>query len=358
MSTLFSDYTLKKFTIKNRVVFPPVVCHGFASPNGFVSEKNVQHYRLRAEGGAGIIITEATCVRPDGKASPNQLGIWSDYYIEGLNKISSVVKSSGALSLIQLHHAGLVTPVPVNDRVVGPSADPNNPKSRSLSVKEIGEIRDCFIAAAIRAKKAGFDGIELHGAHGYLLNQFANSAINVREDDYGKDITGRLKLAYEIIRGTRSQCGENFIIGYRMGANTPTLQDGIEIAIYLESSGIDLLHVSHGGNLLNLPRTPKGFEFNWIAFSGISVKEHVTLPVIVVNEIKTKERVSYLIENGKADFVSIGRPMLADPFWVRNVKENEPVNICSGCKPKCRWYESYKLCPAFQRLSETVPDLA
>jgi NADPH2 dehydrogenase len=358
MSSLFSEFKLKEFTIKNRVVFPPVVCHGFAAPNGFVSPKNVQHYRLRAQGGAGIIITEATCVRPDGKASPNQLGIWADEFIEGLSGIPAVVKGFGALSLIQLHHAGLVTPVPLNDSVVGPSADPNNPKSRSLSPGEIRDLRDCFVEAAVRAKKAGFDGIELHGAHGYLLNQFASPAINTRDDEYGKDIIGRLSLAAEIISGIRGRCGDKFIIGYRMGANSPTLQAGIDIAKQLESFGIDLLHVSHGGNLLNLPRTPKGYEFNWIAFSGISVKEQVRVPVIVVNEIRTAERASWLLENNMADFVSIGRPMLADPFWLKNVQDNRPVNICSGCKPKCRWYESYELCPAFQRLRDSVPDLA
>jgi NADPH2 dehydrogenase len=358
MPTLFSEYELKGFTVKNRVVLPPMVCHGFAAPNGFVSEKNIQHYHLRAEGGGGIIITEATCVRPDGKASPNQLGIWSDEYINGLSKISATVKSSGALSLIQLHHAGLVTPVIVDDAVIGPSADPDNPKSRGMSEEEVGEIRDCFIAAAVRAKKAGFDGVEVHGAHGYLLNQFANPSINKREDEYGRDLPGRLKLAIEIIEGIRKQCGEKFIIGFRMGANSPTLPDGIETAKHLESAGIDLLHVSHGGNLLNLPRTPKGYEYNWIAFSGITIKSLVKVPVIVVNEIKTEERANYLLENGMADFISLGRPILADPFWVKHILKKEPVNVCSGCKPKCRWYESYALCPAFVKLKESVPDLA
>ena len=106
---------------------------------------------------------------------------------------------------------------------------------------------------------AGFDGVELHGAHGYLLNQFANSNINLREDEYGGDLKGRLKLATEIIEGIKKSCGVDFIIGYRMGANSPTLEDGIEIAKYLETLGITYLSVSHGGNLQNLPRPPKRF---------------------------------------------------------------------------------------------------
>lgn len=358
MPTLFSEYELKEFTIKNRVVLPPMVCHGFADPNGFVSEMNIRHYRLRAEGGAGIIIMEATGVRQDGKTSPNQLGIWSDDYIPGLEKISSASKSKGALSLIQLHHGGLVTPVMITDSAIGPSADPNNPKSRALSLEEVRAIRDCFIEAAVRAQKAGFDGVEMHGAHGFLLNQFANSSINKREDEYGVNLSGRLKLAGEIIRGIRTQCGNAFIIGYRMGANSPTLPDGIEIAKAIESFGADLLHVSHGGNLLNLPGIPEGYEYNWIAYSGITIKTQVKLPVIVVNEIKTEERANHLIEHGMADFVSLGRTMLADPFWVNHVRDKEPVNLCTGCKPKCRWYESYALCPAFNRLKESVPDLA
>ena len=354
MTNLFSTFRLRNKEIKNRIVFPPVVCFNYSGEDGFVKERNIEHYRLRAEGGSGIIITEATAVMKEGRLAPFQLGIWSDEHIPGLQKIASIVKQNGALALIQIHQAGLITPESVTPVASGPSISEQNPRSRCLTIEEIHTIRDAFISGALRAKKAGFDGIELHGAHGYLLNQFASSFFNKREDEYGKDIQGRMKLAIEIIHGIRKICGIDFIIGYRLGANTPTLDDGIEIAKLLEHEGVDILHVSHGGILLNLPRTPKDFQFNWVVYSGTQIKTHSNIPVIAVNEIKTADRASFLIENDLVDFVAIARPQLADPAWANHVLNNEQINICSSCKPKCRWYENSDLCPAVQRLKEKV----
>ncbi len=352
MSLLFSEFLLKNHRIRNRIVFPPVVCHEFTHEDGFVTDLNVDHYDQRSDDGPGIVITEATCVVDYAKAARRQLGIWSDDHIPGLSRISRAVKNNGAVSLIQLHHAGIITPAEVTNTPAGPSADPNIPNSRELLHDEIPAIRKAFIDGAIRAKKAGFDGIELHGAHGYLLNQFASSAVNRRSDEYGSDFLGRMRLATEIIAGIRKALGNDFIIGYRIGAVSPTLDDGIAIAKYLENTGIDLLHVSHGGTLKNLPRPPKDFEYNWIVYSGTEVKKSVSLPVIVVNEIKTRDRAEWLIGNGMADFVSLARPILADPLWVRHVRDNQKVNLCSSCKPRCKWYEEIESCPARNRLKE------
>jgi NADPH2 dehydrogenase len=354
MTTLFSEFKLKNQTIKNRIVFPPVVCFNYAGPDGLVIDRNVAHYTAHAQGGPGIMIVEATAVIESGRLASFQLGLWLDEHIEGLSRISDVIRKNNALPMIQIHHAGLISAASVNTNPAGPSPDEKNPASRSLSIEEIQLIRDAFIAAALRVKKAGFAGIELHGAHGYLLNQFASSFFNRREDEYGGTFAGRMKLATAIIKGIRAVCGNDFIIGYRLGANAPTLDDGIEIAKYLESIGVDILHVSHGGSLLNLPRTPKDFEFNWIVYSGTVIKTHVKIPVIIVNEIKTAERASWLIENEKGDFVALARPQLADPSWANHVKNNELTNECLSCKPKCRWFEDSNLCPAVKRSSAMV----
>jgi NADPH2 dehydrogenase len=354
MPTLFSTLTLKNKVVKNRIVFPPVVCFHYAGEDGIVTPRNIEHYRLRAEGGSGIIITEATAVHKEGRLAPSQLGIWSDDHIPGMQEIATAIKAAGAISLLQIHHAGLVTRENVAEFAKGPSADEKDPRSKALSLEEIGEIRKAFIDGAVRAKEAGYDGVELHGAHGYLLNQFASSFFNRREDEYGGSLENNLRLAVEIIHDIQKECGDGFIIGYRLGANAPKLDDGIKIAGYLEKAGVDLLHVSHGGSLLNLPRTPKDFQFNWIVFSGITIKKHVSIPVIAVNEIKTAERASWLIENGHVDFIALARPQLADPSWANHVKNNEQVNLCSSCKPKCRWYEDSELCPAVQRLKAKV----
>jgi NADPH2 dehydrogenase len=353
MTSLFSEYRIKEHIIKNRIVVPPMVCFHYALDEGIVSEKNIDHYTQLANGGAGIIITEATAVMKEGRLAPFQLGIWNDGQIPGMSRIAAAVKKEGSLSLVQIHHAGLITPATVCTEPQGPSQDPKNPASRALSVQEIESIRDAFIAGAARAEKAGFDGIELHGAHGYLLNQFASSHFNSREDEYGKDFNGSLRLATEIIHGIKKSCRPGFMIGYRLGANMPTLEDGILTAKYLESLGVDILSVSHGGMLINLPRPPKDFDYNWIVFCGIKIKAEVTIPVIAVNEIKTPERAAFLIESGLSDFVALGRPNLADPSWSNHVKNREPVNECLNCKPRCRWYENSSLCPARKKLESS-----
>jgi 2,4-dienoyl-CoA reductase-like NADH-dependent reductase (Old Yellow Enzyme family) len=355
MQTLSSNFQLKHFNIKNRIVFPPVVCFHYAGADGIVTDRNVTHHRERASG-PGIFITEATAVMKEGRLAPFQLGIWSDDHIAGLSRIAGTVKEAGAVSMIQIHHAGLISPESVNAFPAGPSPDENKPNSRSLSVDEIRIIKDSFIAGALRAKKAGFDGIELHGAHGYLLNQFASSFFNKREDEFGGDLQGRLKLAAGIIRGIRALCGDEFIIGYRLGANAPSLGDGIEIAKYLETFGVDILHSSHGGSLANLPRTPKDFAYNWIVYCATQIKLHVNIPVIAVNEIKTAERAAYLIENGLVDFVALARPQLADPQWANHVMNQVPVNECLSCKPRCRWFEDSELCPAIRRLKQIADE--
>jgi 2,4-dienoyl-CoA reductase-like NADH-dependent reductase (Old Yellow Enzyme family) len=346
MPTLFSDFTLKGLKVKNRIVFPPVVCFHWAGDDGTVTNRNVEHYHQMAAGGAGIIITEATAVWKDGRLAPFQLGIWSDEHIAGMSRIASAVKQEGAVSLLQIHHAGLLTSEKVCAVAKAPSVDDKNIRSEELTTREIAEITQAFISGAVRARKAGYDGVELHGAHGYLLNQFASSLFNRRVDEYGGNLVNNMKLATDIIAGIRYECGNDFIIGYRLGANSPSLDDGIEIARHLEKAGVDILHVSHGGSLLNLPRTPKDFEFNWIVYSGTVIKTRVNIPVIVVNDIKTPERAKWLIENEQADFVAIGKPQLADPDWVNNVHQNKEINTCFSCKPKCRWYEDSALCPA------------
>jgi NADPH2 dehydrogenase len=353
MHLLFSEFLLKGLRVKNRILFPPVVCFHYAGDDGMVTDRNIAHYRQMAAGGAGIIITEATAVWKHGRLAPFQLGIWSDDHIPGMSLIASGVKKFGAISLLQIHHAGLLTPEKVAAIVKAPSSDPNNPRSVAMTLDEIHDTKTAFIEASARAQQAGYQGVELHGAHGYLLNQFASALFNKREDEYGGNLENNMKLATDIIHGIRNRCGGDFIISYRLGANSPTLDDGIEIARHLEKAGVDILHVSHGGSLLNLPRTPKDFEYNWIVYSGTVIKSLVGIPVVVVNEIKTPERAEWLIENKHADFVAIGKPQLADPNWVNHAKNQEAINVCLSCKPKCRWYEDSALCPARKKLQMT-----
>ena len=344
---LFLPITIKGKTIRNRAVMPPMVRFGTAGNDGFVTEKHVEHYRERAKGGTGLIIVEATCVQKEGRLSDDQLGIWSDEHIPGLSKIVQACQEHGAVVMLQIHHGGLKSPSSVIDLPVGPSKDEKVP-SRELTVEEIEQIKQDFLQAALRAKEAGFDGIELHGAHGYLLNQFVSPITNRRTDEYGGDLKNRMKLSLDIIETIKQELGNaKFIIGYRMGGNEPTLKDGIKIAKLLEDAGVDLLHVSAGiqSPELPLPEPPKSFPFNWIVYCGTEIKKNVSIPVIVVNGIRTSSQAALVIENRLADFVDIGRGHLVDPFWTYKAMNKMEAKPCLECKPHCRCFTDGDLCP-------------
>ncbi len=342
---IFTPIDINGTRVKNRVVLPPVVNFGWSDSDGMVSSKHVAHYERIAKGGAGLDIVEATCVNPEGRIFSYQLGIWDDRHIEGLKKIAEGIKRNGATALIQLHHAGLTTRKAVAEKAYGPSADPENERSASLTKEQIGELVGNFVSAANRACKAGFDGVELHGAHGYLLNQFASSAINVRTDEYGGSYENRLRMARQVVQGIKDVTSASFIIGYRMAGCSPTLNDGIEVAKLLESYGVHYLHVSHGGEKGVNPVVPDGFEYNHVVYMGTEVKKHVDIPVMVVNQIKTPERANKLLQEGLADLVAIGRDMLTDPDWVTKAQKGEKINLCIDCQPRCKRYTKPESCP-------------
>lgn len=346
MSLLFTSHKIKNVEIKNRIALPPMVCFTFAGENGFVSDKNINHYKALAKGGAGLIIVEATCVSKSGKLSMDQLGIWSDDYIEGLSKIAQVCHEYGAKAIIQLHHAGLRTSKLINeDTITSSDYDDGKISARAMTEDEIFAIEEDFINAAIRAEKAGFDGIELHGAHSYLLTQFFSNKVNKRTDEYGGSLDNRMRFALKILERIKQKVNDNFILGIRMGCNENDLQTSIDMAKKFEAMGMDYLHVSTGFD--NTPieeKAPEDFPCNWIVYGATKIKEHVSIPVIAVNSIKTSEKAHYLIDNNLVDFVAIGRGQLADHDFVNHVKDGEAIIECLGCKP-CKWFTNGDNCP-------------
>lgn len=346
MSNLFSSINIKGFEIRNRIVMPPMVCFGWSDNDGFVTEEHVEHYDRRSKGGTGLVIVEATCIKKDGRLASTQLGIWSDEHIEGLKRITEVCHKNGAVILIQIHHAGFKTPQDVLAPALAPSdMEKDGQKiARALTIDEIHSIQEDFLAAAKRAKAAGFDGIELHGAHGYLINQFVSPFANRRDDEYGGSFDNRMRFGLEIIKKIKTELGENFIIDIRMGANEPDAEAGVQIARAYEEAGVDLLHVSAGIGSGQYPAVPEGFEYNWIVYCGTEVKKNVTIPVIVVNDIRTPERAAYLVENNLADFTAIGKGLLVDSSWAKKAVNKEEIVSCLKCL-KCAWYRNGKLCP-------------
>lgn len=346
MNTLFSPSKIKGLEINNKFVLPPMVCFKFAGENGFVSIKNINHYRALAKGGSGLIIVEATCVSQNGRLSIDQLGIWSDDYIEGLSKIVQVCHENGTKVFIQLHHAGLKTSNMISDEMLTLFDYRNGDiLARAITKNEIRAIQQDFINAAIRAEKAGFDGIELHGAHSYLMTQFFSSKVNKRSDQYGGSLENRIRFTIEILQEIKKRVKCTFVVGIRMGCNENGLKTSIDMAKRFEANGFDYLHVSTGFD--NTPidvEVPADFPCNWIVYGATKVKEQVNIPVIAVNLIKTSEQASYLINHNLVDLVAVGRSQLADYNFVKHIKLGEPIVKCLGCKP-CKWYKNGEECP-------------
>jgi 2,4-dienoyl-CoA reductase-like NADH-dependent reductase (Old Yellow Enzyme family) len=211
-----------------------------------------------------------------------------------------------------------------------------------LSATDISSIQMNMKQAAIHAYEIGFDGVEYHFAHGFILCKFLDASYNRRTDQYGGDVVNRTRILTEILPEIRKNTHENFIISVRMGEHLPDSRNGIEVAKTFEKVGIDLLHISFGMQPPTNP-VPEGFINSPMTYSVCKIKKEVNIPVIAVNEIRTEEQVRFLIENNYVDFAAIGRGMLADPEFANHVINGEPVNMCYGCK-NCFWFTDHTLC--------------
>jgi len=326
MNNLFSSIEIKGTILKNRIVMPPMVRFDLGGGDGFVTDEHIVHYQARAKGGVGLVIVEATCVEKTARLSPHQLGLWSDDQIPGFQRIAEACHRYGTSVLVQIHHGGLNTHKDVTPALVAPSDYRGQTRgvvssARALTVPEILNIQGEFTAAALRAKKAGLDGVELHGAHGFLISQFFSPLVNKRTDSYGGDLRNRSRFVVEIVTTMRREVGNNFIIGCRMGCNEPDIETSIEIAKILEECGIDLLHVSSGFGFMDQGlKVPTDFNYSWIVYGGTQIKKHVHVPVIVVNGIRTPEQAAYLVEQGLTDLVAVGTGQLHDPEWVKKAR--------------------------------------
>lgn len=313
---IFTEYKIKNINIKNRIVLPPMVRFSLIDKSGYVNDKLVEWYGDIAKSGVGLIIVEASAVEENGKLRENQIGIWNDSFIEGLTRIAQEIHKYDVPCLIQIHHAGFLNSI------------------NEVAEEELDRILKLFEDAFIRAKKCGFDGIEIHGAHGYLISQLNSKKLNKRIDKYGE----HLYFSKKLIENTRYLFNDNFILAYRMGGNEPELEDGIENAKKLEEFGVDLLDVSSGiasedyKRAVKINCLPRDFPLNWIVYMGIKIREQVKIPVIGVYGIKKEKQASWLIENDFLDFVAVGRAMIARGTWMEKARKdfNLRKNILNG----------------------------
>jgi len=340
MPHLFDPITLRDLTLPNRIVVSPM-CQ-YSSTDGFANDWHFVHLATRAVGGAGLVFTEATAVTADGRISPDDLGIWADVHVGALGRIVRFVKGEGSAVGMQLAHAGRKgsTYAPFVGRgavpedeggwaPIGPTEAPfdsNYPVPRAMTLIDIAEVVDAFRQAAERAQAAGFDVIEVHAAHGYLIHEFLSPLSNTRTDEYGGSFENRIRLCLEIVETVRSVWPEGSPLFVRVSA-TDWMKGGwdidetIELARRLSGLGVDVIDCSSGGMVPHaaIPTTP-GYQ---VPFAE-RIKREAAIATGAVGLITTPAQANAIIAKEQADLVVLARELLRDPYWpLRAARELE-----------------------------------
>ncbi len=316
------------FTLKNRMVKAPI--HSETCVNGGITAETEKHYEDRTRGGRfGLVVVEHSYVRQDGMASATQLSSSRDSDIDDLKRLCDIIHNNGSVAILQISHAGCgarrevtgLQPVSSSNLSVTcgwPGSEPNPEPPRSLTVNEIQDLELAYIRAAERAMKAGYDGINLHSAHAYMLNQFFSPLVNKRTDAYnGYTIEGRTRIHMELIKGIREVIGEKALFALRLGgcdytAGGTTIADAVEACKRFEQAGVDLIDISGGTCCF----TRKGHTYPGY-FGDISeaVKKEVSVPVLLTGGVKTVDDAETLLQQQKADMIGVGRIITARPDW-------------------------------------------
>lgn len=307
-------------TMKNRFMLAPLT-NQQSYEDGRLSEEEFRWLTMRAKGQFGLVMTCASHVQEVGKGFSGQLGIYSDELIEGHKRLSSAIKAYGSLAVIQLHHAGMRSPSAlIGQEPVCPSEDKKT-GARALSLEEVRQLRNDFIEAAVRAKKSGYDGVEIHGAHGYMISQFISREFNKRTDDYGGSLTNRSKLLFEIVEGIRETCGTKFLLGIRLSPEKfgMELVDIKNLCRQLAEHGqIDFLDMS----LWDAFKLPEDYRFQELTllehFTSLDLKE---VKLTVAGKIRKGKDVVKILEAG-VNFVTIGRSAILHHDFPVKVIEN------------------------------------
>jgi len=347
LPSLFSPIKIKSLNLVNRAVMPPMGTN-LGNPDGTVSEANLAYIKRRARGGAGLIITEITSVHPSGSVIPNELGAYDDRFIPGLKKISDAVHAAGSKVALQLHHAGRESLYLLQQgKAVAPSAIRSlvfGLTPREITREEIHEIITAFGAASARALEAGFDAVEVHGAHGYLLTQFLSALSNKRDDEYGGSFSNRSRFMIEVLQEVRKTVGEDFPISLRLSVEECikdgyTFEDIQPILPNLVKAGADILHASLGthGSPGGITSAPFEYQPGFNVWRAKKLKEVVGLPVIAVGRFTDPSLANEVIARGEADLVAFGRQYLADPDFLIKAREGRPEDIrkCIACNQGC-----------------------
>lgn len=326
MSRLLSPLKLGPYRLRNRIAMPPMASET-ADERGMATDTTVAYYAPRARAGTALIIVEHTYVVPQGRRSRHQLGLYSDDHVAPIRRVAEAIKAEGAVAAIQLTHAGaaadheLIGCAPEAPSEVRPPGRPNAAQPTAMSPARVAEVQGAFVDAAVRAWRAGFQVIELHAAHGYLLNQFFSPLTNLRSDAYGGSMENRLRFSLETVAMVRAALPDDAVVAMRLGADDGfeggiTLEDSVWAAPRLVEAGVGFLDIS--GGLAGSGRDrfgPDAPAEGYFARLAEAIRRVVDVPVMVTGGIVNPSTADALVGKGVADVIGVGRAMLSDPDW-------------------------------------------
>jgi NADPH2 dehydrogenase len=329
MPHLREPLTIGALTLRNRLVLPPMATSK-ARPDGSMSDDLLEYYDEKSRGGAlGLAITEHCFISEQGRNRVGQPSVADDAMVDGLSALAGVFHRNGVPAVVQISHAGAAS-VESEKPLVGPSevATPigSGRLPRSLTAEEVADIPGQFAEAARRVKEAGFEGVELHSAHGYLLNQFFSPLTNRRVDRYGGSLENRIRLHIEVIHAVRDEVGPDFLLLLRLGARDyleggTVIDDSIEAALRFEEAGVDVLDITGGLTGYSHPGTDEPGYFSELS---APIKAAVSVPVILTGGITEADQAESLLARGAADLIGVGRAILRDSAWAVDAVRTAP----------------------------------
>ncbi len=347
MNILLTPARIGPVEIKNRIVMPPMTTRT-ADDEGFVTEDSIAYYMARVRGGTGLITVEMASPEKVGRHRRREVGIYDDRFLPGLKRLVDEIHRGGAKASIQLGHAGGHTRIDIcGETPIAPSAIPHPVYETTfetiipeeMTKERIAETITAYVAAARRAKKAGFDCVEIHAAHGYLISQFHAPFENRRSDDFGGSLLNRARFGLFVLRAVKEKVPGVAVI-YRLSVEDyfpggMPFAEGRQVALWAAKAGADALHIT-AGHYRSLPSAqivlpPMSFPDAPFLDFAAEVKKDVDVPVIAVGRLGNPAIARAAVESGKADFIALGRSLIADPQWVKKVGRDEPVRRCLAC---------------------------
>ncbi|MFD2640277.1 NADPH dehydrogenase NamA [Piscibacillus salipiscarius] len=334
---LFEPITFRNVTLKNRIVMSPMCMYSCYNQDGLVTPFHITHYESRAAGQAGLIILEASAVQPEGRISAEDLGIWSDEHIEGLKQVNQRIHAHGAKSGIQLAHAG--RKADLEGEIFAPSAIPFNEDFKTPNEMTLDQIENtikAFKDAARRAKQAQFDLVEIHAAHGYLINQFLSPLTNKRTDEFGGSIENRYRLLQQVIDAVQSEFDGPIFVRisaseYHEDGNQ--MDEFLHISSQMKKQHVDLIDCSSGGVVPARIRTYPGYQVRFAE----KIKQQAKIPTGAVGKITSGIQAEEILQNDRADLIFVARVFLRNPYWPKQVADELGIELSGPVQYNRGW---------------------